>query len=241
MNHTTRRLVALSGALAIAFGAAACSTAEPGTMPTASSTAAAPAPKASEIVEKAKLNAKAATSGAFKGEIKEDGKTIKIDFKGTSDGSTSDVSIEMGSEGKVRLLSVGGSLYMQADPVFWKAQGAPKEVQNAGEKFVKVPAGAGSGMLKDMTINSFLDEAFGELAVTELTQTVSEEKVDGVDCWVITDKAGKQQGALYVSKDTSEVVRFLGSTTSPGQIDFSSWNADLGIKAPPADQVMNVS
>src|SRR6478736_2195668 len=68
--------------------------------------------------------------------------------------------------------------------------------------------------------------------------TVGSENVGGVDCWVLTDKKGKSEGALYVSKDKSEVVRFTGSSDSPGQLDFSKWNEDLGIKAPEASQVM---
>jgi hypothetical protein len=69
---------------------------------------------------------------------------------------------------------------------------------------------------------------------------VGQESVNGVDCWVITDTKGKAEGALYVSKDKSEVVRFTGSTGSPGQLDFSQWNADLGIKAPDASQVLTL-
>jgi hypothetical protein len=38
-----------------------------------------------------------------------------------------------------------------------------------------------------------------------------------------------------------ELLRFTGSTDSPGQLDFSDWNADLGIKPPPADQIMDIS
>lgn len=244
MHSTARRAAALLGALTISLGATACSTSEPTATSTgsaAASTSSAPAPKAAEIVEKAKATALAATSGAFTGEVKEGGESMKIDFKGTKDGSMSDITIDMGATGKVRLLSVEGSVFMQGDAAFWKAQGAPAEVQAAGDKFIKAPADEAESITGDLTIASFLDEAFTELTPESLDDKVGEESIDGVDCWVVTDKKGKQEGALYVSKDKMELVRFTGSTDSPGQIDFSDWNADLGIKAPAADQVMDVS
>jgi hypothetical protein len=36
------------------------------------------------------------------------------------------------------------------------------------------------------------------------------------------------------------VVRFTGSTGSPGQLDFSQWNEDLGIRAPDPSQVLTL-
>jgi hypothetical protein len=69
---------------------------------------------------------------------------------------------------------------------------------------------------------------------------VGSDTVDGVDCWVLTDKSGKENGALYVAKDTKQLVRFTGTKESPGQLTFTQWNEDLGIKAPAADQVMEI-
>lgn len=246
MKTMTTRAVALVGALAISLGAAACSKSEaPGAgassaPSSATTTTAAPAPKAAEILAKAKENALSAKSGAFAGEIEESGTAMTIDFKGTADGSTADIGIEMGKEGKVRLISVPGSVYMQADQVFWKAQGAPAAVQKAGDKFVKAPAEAAK-MADSLSLKNFLDQAFGALTADQLADTVEEESVNGVDCWVLYDKKGKTEGALYVSKDAHEVVRFTGSSASPGQLDFSRWNEDLGIKAPAAKDILDIS
>lgn len=241
MKLSTDRLVVLATVCSLALGISACSKSEPIVAPTASTstTSVAPAPTAAEIIDKAKANAKAATSGAFKGEITQSGETMKIDFKGTNDGKTADVTVDMGSAGKVRILSVGGTVYMQASAAFWRAQGAPAEIQKAGDKFVKAPTEA-TGLLDELTLGKFLDEAFSELKASEVSQTVGQESVDGVDCWVVTDKRGKDQGALYVSKDKLQIVRFSGSKDTPGQIDFSSWNEDLGIKAPSPDQVITI-
>lgn len=238
--NTTRRVAALLGALAVTLGASACSTSEPSAPSTsATSSTTAPAPRAADIVAEAKAKALAAKTGAFTGEVTEDGETMRIDFKGSKDGSTSDITIDLTPNGKVRILSVGGAVYMQGDEVFWKAQGAPAEVQKAGDKFVKAPEGE-TDIAGDLTIASFLEEAFAQVT-DSIADEVGEESVDGVDCWVVTDKKGKEEGSLYVAKDTMELVRFTGSTDSPGQIDFSSWNEDLAIKAPAADQVIEVS
>jgi hypothetical protein len=246
MKTITTRVLAVSGAIAISLGAAACSKSEtPATTstgvstPAASSSTTASAPVASEILSKAKANALAAKSGAFVGQVDQSGKTIKIDFKGTSDGKTADIAIEMEGDGKARVISVGDGVYIQGDETFWKKQGAPASVQKAGDKFIKAPASAGS-MTESLSLKSFLEKAFGAVTPDQLAKDVASENVGGVDCWVLTDKKGKGEGALYVSKDKSEVVRFTGSSASPGQLDFSKWNADLGIKAPEAAQIMKI-
>jgi len=253
MKTFTTRVLAVSGAIAISLGAAACSKSEtPSTGGSASASASTSAgttsstttsssdgSQASDILDKAKTNALAATSGAFVGQVDQSGKTIKIDFKGTSDGKTADISIEMEGDGKARVISVTDGVYIQGDATFWKKQGAPASVQKAGDKFIKAPASAGT-MTESLSLKSFLEKAFGAVTPQQLAPTVGSENVGGVDCWVLTDKKGKQEGALYVSKDKSEVVRFTGSSASPGQLDFSKWNEDLGIKAPEAAQIMKI-
>jgi hypothetical protein len=251
MKTITTRVIAVSGAIAISLGAAACSKSETpaagpsssgsasASTPAATSSTTASAPVASEILDKAKTNALAATSGAFVGQVDQSGKTIKIDFKGTSDGKTADIAIEMAGDGKARVISVGNGVYIQGDETFWKKQGAPASVQKAGDKFIQAPASAGT-MTQSLSLKSFLEKAFGAVTPQQLSKDVASENVGGVDCWVLTDKKGKGEGALYVSKDKSQVVRFTGSSSSPGQLDFSKWNADLGIKAPEAAQIMKI-
>lgn len=251
MKTITTRVIAVSGAIAISLGAAACSKSETPaagpsgsgstnvSTPSASTSTSASAPVASEILDKAKANALAATSGAFVGQVDQSGKTIKIDFKGTSDGKTADIAIEMAGDGKARVISVADGVYIQGDETFWKKQGAPASVQKAGDKFIQAPASAGT-MTQSLSLKSFLEKAFGAVTPQQLSKDVASENVGGVDCWVLTDKKGKGEGALYVSKDKSEVVRFTGSSSSPGQLDFSKWNADLGIKAPEAAQIMKI-
>ena len=240
MKTITTRVIAVSGAIAISLGAAACSKSEtPAGTTSSTTTPSSNGSQASDILDKAKANALAATSGAFVGQVDQSGKTIKIDFKGTSDGKTADIAIEMAGDGKARVISVADGVYIQGDETFWKKQGAPASVQKAGDKFIQAPASAGT-MTQSLSLKSFLEKAFGAVTPQQLSKDVASENVGGVDCWVLTDKKGKGEGALYVSKDKSEVVRFTGSSSSPGQLDFSKWNADLGIKAPEAAQIMKI-
>ncbi len=263
MKTTATRIVALAGAVAISFGAAACGSSDPAPSPAApsspsSSTPAAspsssdaPTPsdssssvtgdnsKAADIVEKAKSNALAAKSAQFAGAVEQSGEEMKISYKGTSDGKTADISIESSKQGKARIIALPEGTFIQADAKFWKNAGAPASVQTAGGKFIKAPSSA-SSMTDSLSLKSFSQKAFGSISKSSFASKVGEENVNGIDCWVVTDKRGKGSGALYVSKDKNQIVRFTGTKTSPGQLDFSKWNEDLAIKAPAASQIMKL-
>ena len=224
------------GLLAV-LAACTTSTAPPATSTTSSlatPTTNVPAPSAAEILEKARANAVSASSAAFTGRIDQDGTEMVIDFKGTSDGSSADVTLQIQDEGRVRVISAAEEVYLQGDAQFWKTQGLPSPP--AADKFVKAPVAA-KELTQQLSLNSFLDEAFNAVTPSQLSDTVGSESVGGVDAWVITDAKGQAEGALYVSKSEFEIVRFTGSSASPGQLDFSRWNEDLGIKPPSADQV----
>ena len=179
-------------------------------------------------------NAVSATSAAFTGRIDQGGTELVIDFKGTSDGSSADVTLQVQDKGKVRVISAADQVYLQGDAQFWKSQGLPSPP--AADKFVKAPVAA-EELTQQLSLNSFLDEAFNAVTPSQLSDTVGSESVGGVDAWVLTDAKGPAEGALYVSKSEFEIVRFTGSSTSPAELNFSRWNEDLGIKAPPSDQV----
>ena len=224
------------GLLAV-LAACTTSTAPPATSTTSSlatPTTNVPAPSAAEILEKARANAVSASSAAFTGRIDQDGTEMVIDFKGTSDGSSADVTLQIQDEGRVRVISAAEEVYLQGDAQFWKTQGLPSPP--AADKFVKAPVAA-KELTQQLSLNSFLDEAFNAVTPSQLSDSVGSDSVGGVDAWVITDAKGQAEGALYVSKSEFEIVRFTGSSASPGQLDFSRWNEDLGIKPPSADQV----
>ncbi|WP_353507826.1 hypothetical protein [Intrasporangium sp.] len=232
------RVAAVAGAGLLGVLAACTTSTAPPAASTVSSaetaTQGVPTPSAADILEKARANAVSATSAAFTGRIDQGGTELVIDFKGTSDGSSADVTLQVQDKGKVRVISAAEQVYLQGDAQFWKSQGLPSPP--AADKFVKAPVAADE-LTQQLSLNSFLDEAFNAVTPSQLSDAVGSESVGGVDAWVLTDAKGRAEGALYVSKAKFEIVRFTGSSTSPAELNFSRWNEDLGIKAPPSDQV----
>ena len=180
------------GLLAV-LAACTTSTAPPATSTTSSlatPTTNVPAPSAAEILEKARANAVSASSAAFTGRIDQDGTEMVIDFKGTSDGSSADVTLQIQDEGRVRVISAAEEVYLQGDAQFWKTQGLPSPP--AADKFVKAPVAA-KELTQQLSLNSFLDEAFNAVTPSQLSDTVGSESVGGVDAWVITDAKGQAE------------------------------------------------
>ena len=244
MRTLTTRLVAVTGGFAISLGAAACSRSETPTVSSSSlgsgaRTAANGAPAPADILARAKANALAATSAAFKGTVSGNGQQATIDFKGTTDGQKTDVKISRVGVGRARFIAFDGAMYIQGDVAFWRLQKAPAKVLANPDKYVRTPSAA-SAVADTLALKPMLNKIFAVVSPADLAPALGGQSVGGVDCWVVTDKKGKGEGALYVSKDKLQVVRFTGSASSPGQLDFSKWNEDLGIKAPAASQVMTI-
>ncbi len=195
---------------------------------------------AAAILSRATAQAKAASSGAFAGTIRDQGETATVAFLGTADGSSVDVRKAAAKAGTVRLVSVDGTVYVKADDTFWSSQSVPFIVSLAGGKFIKVPAGV-VPVLDELTLSSFVDRSIATFPASDLGESVGEELVNTIPSWVLTTRSGRpEDGALYVSKDKGEVVRWIGTAASPGRLDFSRWNVDLGITPPPADQVFSI-
>ncbi len=198
------------------------------------------ASKPAEIFAAAQAHAEAATSGAFTGTINDQGEQAKVAFKGTRDGSSVDVTKAAPKAGRVHLISLGGTAYVQADKRFWNQQSVPFLVSLFGDKFVKVPAGV-VPVIDQLTLKAFVAKSIGTYSASDLSGPVTDESIDGVDCWVLTTSSGKPaDGALSVSKSAAEVVRYVGTAKHPGRLEFSRWNQKPGVTAPPADQVFSI-
>lgn len=192
---------------------------------------------AARLLEKAKANALAARTVTFKGGVPDGGGRIEISSTGAVDASTADVTVSSPKQGKARIIVLPSGAYVQADAAFWKASGAPAAAQRAGSKFVKA-TGDATAFARNFAFTSLADKAFEGLDADDLAPDVTEKSVNGVDCLVVTGPGGEDQGALYVSKDDEQIVRFTerGGT----QLDFSGWNAPLTVAAPPASQVITI-
>ena len=251
MTFKTTRAVALAGASRSAWARPPSKSETPSTGATNGASAATPTSASSSTSAAAPASVprpprcsrrprptRSRDSGAFAGTVEDNGKKTTIDFKGTSDGKTADITIAMVGDGKARVISVPDGIFIKGDATFWKKQNAPAKVLAAKDKFIKAPASAAS-LTESLSLKAFLEKAFGAVTPSQVVDR-QEETVNGIDTWVLTDTKGKSEGAIYVSKDGFEVVRFTGSTSSQGQLDFSQWNEDLGIKAPEGDQVLTL-
>lgn len=214
-------------------------TASPTPAESTSSSGAGDSPEVAVLLKKAQTNALEAKSAELRGTVKQGSGTLKIAFKGTREGKPTDIAIDSSTMGKARVIAVPEGSFIQADAKFWKKVGAPAALQKAGKKFVKSP-GAASSLSKSFGLSTLTTKAFGSIRASQLSSDVGEETVNGVDCWVLTDRRGKEGGALYISKKNTEIVRFTGTTRSPAQLDFSKWNEKLDVKAPSANQIFKV-
>jgi hypothetical protein len=222
------------GASVPSSGPGSTGTASTGTAPTVDPS------DAAGILARARERAASARSGRFTGTIREGGEQATVEFGGTRDGSSVDVTKSAPRAGTVRLISVGGSVYVKADETFWSSQNVPFIVSLAGDRFVTVPAGV-VPVLDELTLASFVDRSIGTFPAGQLSPAVGEETIDGVACWVLTTSTGSAaDGALYVSKDTFDVVRWVGTADQPGRLDFSRWGEDLGVTPPSGDQVFSI-
>lgn len=222
-------------------GAGNAETTRPAPGSVASATTAAPIQNSpARLLAKAQANAKAARSGAFTGTIDDQGEAAKVSFKGTADGSRVDVTKSAPKAGRVHLISLDGSVYVKADQTFWSRQNVPFLVSLAGDQFIKVPAGV-VPVLGQLTLTAFVNKSIGSYAARDLPSPVATDTINGIDCWVLTTNSGEpSDGALFVTKSGLEVIRYVGTVTSPGRLDISKWNQKQGVTAPPPDQNFSI-
>lgn len=239
MTHTPR-IVAASLAGVLALGLAACSSsgdapaASPSaTTPIASASTTAPALKATEILAKVRDRAKAATSGSYSGTFDDNGTKLDLTYRGSADGSTAETVMKLPGEGSVTIVSVGGKTYLSGDQAFWTSSGAPFPGEG---KFVEVPADQAPNTGLDLA--GLVDGFLGEVKESDLAEEVGAETVGGIDAWVLTDKDGKDKGAIHVAKDTFDILRLSGSDGLAGTVDFKDWNKEFDIKAPAAGDIV---
>jgi hypothetical protein len=242
LTHRPRKTLPILAATLV-LGLAACSDSAPETpAPGAASATPASAPtstttaadlSAEEILAKAKSRAEAATSGAYQGTFEESGTKMEIAYRGTADGSTAETKLKLGSEGQATVVSVDGKTYLTGDDAFWAAAGLPSP---GSGKYAEVPAA--EAPTAGLELSGMLDDFFGSVTPDNLASSVEEEKVGGVDAWVLTDKDGKDKGTMHIAKDTFDVLRLSGSEGGEGQFEFSEWNERFDIKAPDAGDIV---
>lgn len=170
-----------------------------------------------------------------KGTINQSGQTLTLDISVGS--SASEGSIGVGG-GTMELRLVDGVTYFRGDSKVFAAFGANAAQSSvAAGRWIKDtsstgPAGSFAGFLDR---GKLFDEL---LAPQGSISTGGTATVNGTKALVLVDSSANG-GKLYIAATGAalplriERTDSSGSTTSGGRIDFTDYNADVNVKAPP--------
>jgi len=192
---------------------------------------------AQQILDKAMTALKTAKSVHIKGDIKTDEGLISLDLTLT-DKKDGVGSMSMAGQ-KVELTKIGTDIYMKADAEFWKQfagdQGGVIATLLAG-KYLK--ATTSDGEFGSMA--SFFD--FTESLELDGEATKGETKaINGINAISVKEAGGTSPGTVWIATQGEPFPLRLEGPPGEGAIDFTDYNKPVDIKAPPADQVIDVS
>jgi len=242
------RTVSIKWAIPVAVAAAllaGCASKDGGTAATPSPAATSASPTAvaladktgEEILAESRAAIKEAKSFRLKGSVVEDGQTIAMNLKLNGDEVQGTLSLGKG-QGTVEILAVDGQQFIRPDKKFWDVNGGAGAgetmAQLMGKKWAKLST-------KDEDLASLFApvSALDELLNPEGGAVVKGEtkKVGGVDAIALMDSAGAKE-KLWIAT-TGKPYPVLLESESDGNMSFSDFGKDPGIKAPAAKDVID--
>ena len=239
--------VQIAAATATAGGVCLAATACGGASSSAVRPAAAPRPSstvdplagvsASKVIAEATAGAAAAPSLRLTGTMEQQGQHMTIDVA-VKRGQGCAGSFGMGSQGTLKLIMIGKTLYLNPDKQFWAANGgagASAAVALVNGRYLKVPA-------SDKNMAGMADLC----DVTKLIETGDHTYTKGA----VTTLDGRRVLAIKVSDGSTDYVtdtskpQFVESFAPKGTKDGSgkaimSVGAPVTLAAPPASQVID--
>ncbi|CCG05609.1 hypothetical protein [Blastococcus saxobsidens] len=166
-------------------------------------------------------------AGSFhvSGALTSDGEEGEVDLHVQGDDVTGSITTD-GVE--LQLLSVDGSVYLQAPPDFWASFGMPEEMAAAFEdKWVVVP-GQAMAEFDDFSLDGFVEQFRNP--ESEVQEEVTEDEIDGQEVVVVEQEDGS---TLSVANDEpSYPVRITNDGDSSGTVTFSRFGEEEDISAP---------
>ncbi|WP_157406804.1 hypothetical protein [Actinomadura rubrobrunea] len=191
-----------------------------------------------QILARARAATLAARSLRVRGQIREDGERGDVDLR--FDGRTRAAGEITMDGGHVSIICIDSVVYFKGDDAFWKTAAG-----KAGKTGKGTPQLLGGMWLKDTA------EGFGELAETGdrkkfLAETLKEAgtsiKVEG------TSRIGGRAaltlrgsgGRIYVATEGEPYVLRV-DIGAKGYLDLSGFDEPVAVKAPPEDQVVDLS
>ncbi|MFF8842843.1 hypothetical protein ACF08N_08905 [Streptomyces sp. NPDC015127] len=206
---------------------------------------------ADQIAEKAVEATKTATSLRMKGEIDNEGEPVSLDLAmDAKNNCTGRLGIK---DGRADLRRLGEVLYMKGDEAFWRASLSRRAVAPDGgnndtvielmkNRWIKMPSRA----IEDMQGVCDLDEMLADLGKDKARRTGmtlgKDTRIGGVPAVTLVKKKGRETTTAYVAKEGKpyllKVVKAGGD--EPGTIEFSDYDRPVAVKAPPADEVLDL-
>jgi hypothetical protein len=228
--------------VAILAGATACGTTASSQPGQAASTTPSANPlaglTADQIAAKAVADFKAASSVHMAGSITDSGATYVVDV---TSGTTNCLgTFATQGKGSFALLKIGQTLWIKPDNQFWTSSGANSTVLHIVEgKYIQTsPADSdfnGVRMLcSPAQFAGVFDKDLNHL-VKGTTTTIA-----GQSALQLRDTTSSSSAYVTISA-SPEFLRFSGSGSSSGQLDFSDYNAPVTPTPPPASETIDGS
>ncbi|PZU43138.1 MAG: hypothetical protein DI571_10000 [Arsenicicoccus sp.] len=168
-----------------------------------------------------------AEAGSFRvsGEMTSNGEEGEVDLHVQGDDLTGTITTA-GVE--LQLLSVGGSVYMQAPPEFWASFGMPEDMAGTFEDQWVVVPGEAMAEFDEFSLDGFVDQLRNP--ESEVQEEVTEDELDGEDVVVVEQADGSR---LFVANDDPAYpLQMTNDGDSAGTITFSRFGEEEEISAP---------
>lgn len=162
----------------------------------------------------------------------------------TTDGEEGEIDLQLQGEDaagtitlgglEIELISVGGDVYMKADPEFWASFGMPEDAaaQFDGE-WVAVPADAASDFA-DFSLSGIAEEL--RSSDDEINEETTTDELDGESVVIVEQEDGSQ--LVVADDDPAYPLELRGGDDSEGTLTFSDHGDEQDISAP--DDVLDL-
>lgn len=245
-----KRMMVAGVAVAAVLALSACGGGAAGRTPTSTSAATptstpSPLPSAEALLEKANADARNAQSVRLLVVGTRNGQRAEAELAGRMDGSNQSVRHTVG-DGVLRILTVDGFEYTQANEEYMKAEDTPPEkIARLRGKWIKSP---GVELAAELNPQQLLQPEHLPIILTEKPNIkVTAEDLAGVPAYKISD-ASVPSKAVWVSADDKnrflriagvegEEVIWFGDPNTPFVMDLSDWDAVEPVSAPPASDI----
>jgi hypothetical protein len=193
-------------------------------------------PGAAALASSAQASIRSANSVHVEGAASSNGLPVGVDLGINRAGDMNGTITENGA--KFDIITVGGKVYIKATPAFLKQAGAPSSACTVVcGHWVQLPSSQAKPLTSQITISNLTGEK-NSADLSKLTKAGS-TTVNGQSAWVLKAPDGStvdvsQQSAHYP-------LQVKSATGSQGVVRYSQWNSVPTPKAPPANQVINLS